>query len=278
VAEVVDDYLARGLVGMNRETVRTRRRILTRFRKDHGCRAAASLTPGTVEAWVNGQATWGRSQRWLAGGIVHTMIRWAVRERGLSGDPLVGLSLPSPRSRGTEALVCPADHERLLAAAPEAIRDALSALHATGCRPGELVRVEARHFDPTAGAWVLGEHKTDKTGKPRVVLLPPGLVELCRELARRYPTGPLFRNSLGRPLTTKRIRDWVYDARRRLGLGRVVPYGYRHTFATDALAGGVPDAQVAELLGHSGTGMLHRHYSHLTAKAATLRSALGRVR
>jgi len=50
------------------------------------------------------------------------------------------------------------------------------------------------------------------------------------------------------------------------------------TIATDVLANGVPDAQVAELLGHSGTAMLHRHYAHLTARARTLKEALDRVR
>jgi integrase len=54
--------------------------------------------------------------------------------------------------------------------------------------------------------------------------------------------------------------------------------GYRHTCATDALTNGVPDAQVAELLGHSGTAMLHRHYAHLVAKSRVLKEALNRVR
>jgi hypothetical protein len=54
--------------------------------------------------------------------------------------------------------------------------------------------------------------------------------------------------------------------------------GNRHAFATDALANGVPDVQVAELLGHSGTAMLHRHYAHLGARAKALRESLGRVR
>ena len=53
--------------------------------------------------------------------------------------------------------------------------------------------------------------------------------------------------------------------------------GYRHGMATDALSRGVPDAQVAELLGHS-TQTLHRHYSHLTSRSNVLREALGRVR
>jgi integrase len=64
---------------------------------------------------------------------------------------------------------------------------------------------------------------------------------------------------------------------RRLGI-KATAYGFRHSFATDALANGVPDAHVAELLGHSGTAMLHKHYSHLTARAKALRDALGRVR
>ena len=66
--------------------------------------------------------------------------------------------------------------------------------------------------------------------------------------------------------------------RKRAGVSGVFAYGYRHTFATDALAHGVPDAHVAELLGHSGTAMLHRHYSHLTARSQALRDALGKVR
>jgi integrase len=56
-----------------------------------------------------------------------------------------------------------------------------------------------------------------------------------------------------------------------------VPYGYRHTFATDALANGVSDAHIAELLGHS-VAMLGRHYSHLVARTGVLKAALGRVR
>ena len=59
---------------------------------------------------------------------------------------------------------------------------------------------------------------------------------------------------------------------------KAIPYGYRHTFATDALAQGVPDAQVAQLLGHSSTAMLHKHYAHLGSKARAMADALKRVR
>jgi integrase len=63
-----------------------------------------------------------------------------------------------------------------------------------------------------------------------------------------------------------------------LGLGNVTAYSQRHTFATDTLANRVPDAHVAELLGHKGSAMLHKHYAHRTARGKALRDALGRVR
>ena len=54
--------------------------------------------------------------------------------------------------------------------------------------------------------------------------------------------------------------------------------GYRHGFATDALAHGISDAQVAELLGHTDTSMIHRHYGHLSARSRALKEAPNRVR
>jgi integrase len=66
--------------------------------------------------------------------------------------------------------------------------------------------------------------------------------------------------------------------RQKAGIPHATAYGHRHTFATDARSNGVPDAQVAELLGRSGTAMLHRHYAHLTARVKALWDALGRVR
>jgi integrase len=44
-------------------------------------------------------------------------------------------------------------------------------------------------------------------------------------------------------------------------------YGYRHGFATEALANGVPDAQGAALLGHAETAMLHRMSIPLSMRA-----------
>src|SRR5947209_8842679 len=125
----------------------------------------------------------------------------------------------------------------------------------------------------------MDKHKTAGKGKQRIVHLTPELVALCRGLAVKYPEGPLFRTSTGKPWCHGcYLSEQVRKLRKKLGIKGVIPYGYRHTLATDALANGVPDAQVAELLGHSGTSMLHRHYAHLTARAKALRSALAQIR
>jgi integrase len=277
VGELIDTYLADARLRLKPSTILSKRKVLLRLKADKGQEPAASLTAAVVSAWLSDRKTWGRSLRWLAASIVRACYRWAVPAL-LSSDPTVGLKLPGPLSRGAAALIAAEDHARLLAVAPAPIKDVLLALHGTGCRPGELCKVEARHFDAHAKAWLLHEHKTDGSGKVRVILLPPAVVELCKSLAQRFPTGPLFRNCKGRPLSPDRLRNWIFKTRRRLGLGRLTPYGYRHGLATDALANGVPDAHVAELLGHSGTAMLHRHYSHLTARTQVLQAALGRVR
>ncbi len=105
------------------------------------------------------------------------------------------------------------------------------------------------------------------------------MVAICKRLAEKYPTGPLYHTQRGTPYGWCGLSKRMGWLRQRLGLPNTITvYGYRHTFATDALANGVPDAQVAELLGHSGTAMLHRHYAHLTARAKALQDALGKVR
>jgi integrase len=124
----------------------------------------------------------------------------------------------------------------------------------------------------------LKEHKTAHKGKSRTLYLTPEIVALLAKQRERYQFGALLRNRSGKPWTEWSIVKAMKYAREKAGIPHAIAYGMRHSFATDALANGVPDAQVAELLGHSGTAMLHRHYAHLTARSQVLKSALGKVR
>ncbi len=98
----------------------------------------------------------------------------------------------------------------------------LLALRHTGTRPSNLCRVAAQNLDEEAGVWVFDEHNTDpgstvhktyqKTGKALVASLTPALLELCKALAHKHPSGPLSRARRGNPwtpnTTEKHFRLW----------------------------------------------------------------------
>jgi integrase len=277
VADLVRAYLDAAAARLAPRTLKTKREILLPLSEALGAESAATFE---AQRWLDGKRSWGRSQRWLAALTVKAAWRWAMRRRPplLETNPLEGWTVPAPLSRGTDAVVAGEGHAALVSSAPSCYRDALTVLHATGMRPGELCAIEARHVALEAGVVVLDEHKTDATGKVRVVILPPAAVQVFRALVERHPDGKLFRNACGTPLNVDGLGRWMRRARRRLKLPRIIPYGYRHTLATDALANGTPDAIVAQLLGHGNTAVLHRHYSHLLARVQSLKDAANKVR
>ena len=81
--------------------------------------------------------------------------------------------------------------------------DFLQAMWFTGARPGEIAKIEARHFKD--GLWMPepSEHKTGRvTGKDRVIGVCDELYEIVDRLTKKHPTGPIFRNTYGRIWTT----------------------------------------------------------------------------
>jgi integrase len=176
------------------------------------------------------------------------------------------------KRRRTPATLIDADaHRRVLAAAPPWLREYVDALYATGARPGELAGVTAANV--TGDVVTVWEHKTAARGHSRTVYLPPATAAAFRLLAAARPVGPLFRGRYGGGLSRNAVVHAFAAIRRRTGLC-VTAYDYRHTFATRLLAAGIPDAVVAELLGHRGTDTLHRHYAHLSARSDVLRAAI----
>jgi integrase len=253
--------------------------VLAPLVKELGERLAGGLGAADLEAWA-ARPGWSATTRRFGLTVAAGALRWAERSGLLPHNPIRNLHKPPGRSRGAEVLIDGELHGRLLGVVSPEFRDFLTVVLATGARPGEVARIEAANVAWDAGCVVLAEHKTAKaTGRVRVIHLPPQALEVCRKLAAVRPSGPLFLSTRGRPWQHTGWKQAMGRAQRKLGLGRrPLTSGYRHTFATDALSSGVPDAQVAELLGHSSTAMLFRHYGHLSAKARQLREALGRVR
>jgi integrase len=253
------------------------RDFLLPFVGRHGTLAAEELTPTLVESYSR-RPSWSHSTRNDFLGALVTAFRWAVRAKLICSSPLEGIRRPPKESRGVGAVVTEDEYTRLLLAASPPFRLFLRVLWASGARPGEVAAITAENFDEKAGAVLLRDHKTAHKGKTRVIWLAPEVAALLVELKAIHPAGPLLRTSKGNVWTCLIIGRARREARRKAGVPHAMAYGLRHSFATDALANGVPHAHVAELLGHSNTNMLHRHYAHLGTKARALKEALGRVR
>ena len=278
ISEVIRQFLGNCEGRAKPNTVRVYSYFLLPFAEQHGEQNASELTPVLAESYAR-RESWSDSTRNALLGTLVTAFRWAVRKaRLIPHSPLEGLERPPKASRGADALVTSEEHDGLMEAATPAFALFLRVLYATGARPGEVAKISSENFDPTLGIVTLHEHKMAHKGKRRVIHLTGEVMSLLSDSMRRFPTGPLLRNTKGKPWTTKSLVKAMIATRQRARIDGAMCYSYRHTFATDALAAGVPDAQVAELLGHSGTTMLHKHYSHLTAKARVLRSALDQVR
>lgn len=275
VSDLLDQFISDVKLRLKPSTVKCYWRDTDSLRRKWGTVAASALTPQHLKEWLAGLTVPSSTSRSIMLSSVSAALGWAVKEDLIDRNPALKVPKPKSRRRTSEALISPEEHQKLLAAASVCFRDVLVVLEATGCRPSEVASITAQNFFPDAEAVVLTEHKTDRTGKPRVVFLPAEVVELLMAKAAKYPTGPLLRTYAGRGWTGTSISFGMRDTKKKIvGGSKAIAYGYRHTFVTDALAGGVPTALVAELVGHSGTAVIDKHYSHLGVKADVLRAAL----
>jgi integrase len=245
VAEVIRRYVAAKRPG-DTKAEKVARYYLHSFAERWRGLTVAALTPQHVTVWMDGRPSWGSECRWHAITLLSACLNWSQAVLG-TRNPIKGMARPARKSRGVEAVI-PADvHKTLVAGASRHVADVLTALKATGARPGEVLSVTAADFNERAGVWVLAKHKTaHKTGRPRVIVLTDELVELCRRLAVRYPTGPLFRSPSGAAWSANAFGCQVRRLRHRLGLQRVFPYCYRHTLLAIP-TGGSPEVRLAAL-------------------------------
>jgi integrase/recombinase XerD len=237
------------------------------------------LKPFHVTKWLAGHPGWGANMRRMAILSLKTCLNWAYNEGILSEKFLDRVKPPQEVFRGQEVILTPEQRQLLIDnCLTDGQRDVLRALYASGCRPGEIcsLRAEDVHLDDDCPFWVVrGKPTKHRPDGVRHVALSSSMVELSRKLLAQNPSGFLFRNRVGTPWHAGLIDAFVYRLVKRLrGAGhklppKVIPYGLRHNFATDLLGGGAHDYDVSQLMGHSGTKMVHAVYSkHNVAKAS----------
>lgn len=246
---------------------------LQSFSDRHGKLKLSRLRARHLTEWAAAQG-WSDSTRRGAITYVKLCLAWCVREGHLAADPF--LSVKRPRMGRRERTVTPDERAAIRAAAGPELFDFLDALGWTGCRPGEIMRLESGHIDWETCYAALPGKTTKATGDLIEFPLVPPMLALCRRLAERNPAGPLFRNTEGNPWTPNAVRCAMRRLRARLKLDGVTAYTFRHSFATDALERGLSLTDVAALMNHKDVRTT-MGYSHLKERREHLRRQAGKV-
>lgn len=237
-----------------------------------GHRDPASLKVYEVEEWLDAQESWSKSTRALFITIIKAVFNWADDQGYVTPNPIKKLKRRSTGRR--RRVLSEEERGRIMAAVSQDFRDFLELLQMTGCRPfSEGARITAADVDFDRGRAVLAKHKTaKKTDRPRLVYLPPGLLEKVRERAGRYPTGPLYRNRLGNGWSADTVGKYVKRVCLKLKIEGVTSYTIRHSFISAALVKGVPVEVLAVLAGNT-PAMIHKHYDQCDKMDEALREA-----
>jgi integrase len=161
-----------------------------------------------------------------------------------------------------------AEAKRLINACNPEFRPLVQAALATGCRYGELCRMQVQDFNPDAGTVAI---RTSKSGKPRhVVLTAEGIALFAQLAAGRSGPEVLLRHADGDVFRKSHQRWPMAEACRRAKLKPAIPFHtLRHTWASLAAMNGVPLMVVAKNLGHGDTRMVEKHYGHLAPSYIT---------
>jgi integrase len=181
----------------------------------------------------------------------------------------------------------PDEAARLVNVCPPDFKDLVRGALLTGCRYGELTRLQCKDYNPNNEIATIFIADS-KSGKPRHVILTPEGVRLFDEMTakRQSPNDLIFtrefvnrhtqgRDSKGKFVNTnqKTISSWGHSHQTRFmkaaclaaGLEYISFHELRHTYASMLVSKGLNIMIVAEQLGHTDTRMVEKHYGHLKA-------------
>lgn len=264
-----------------------------------GERRLSEITPGQLNAFYAELLVSGRKQagRTKSPGLspktvrhVHAMLHKAlsdaVRWGRLSNNPADRADPPRPRVAEMKVWDVPQLRSFLDHVRDDRLYAAWLLLATTGMRRGEIVGLRWSDVDLSAGrlgvvqAHVLvnrtvlvSEPKTNK-GR-RTIALDTRTVAAFRrhrtqELEERLAadelwqdTGLVFTHEDGSAINPRLFSSWFSQRVLAAGLPRIRLHDVRHTYATAALAAGVPTKVVSERLGHASIAITLDVYSHV---------------
>ncbi len=209
---------------------------------------------------------------------------WGIKKKIITNNPFDGVDIDDDASDVESQLIPKSVADAVIAAASPYLRDLLTFLRLTGCRPNEAYNAQAKHYR--------SEHKcvfysknakrpefvwknARKTKKDRSIYLYDEMVELIESKIRKHPTGFLFRTKMGKPWNRISVYQQINRVKKNLQIdANVTAYGWRHTFITNKLMEGkTPIHVLGELCGTS-VDMIQKTYSHIAKDKTGMRDWL----
>ena len=277
VAELLDEHLEWLLRHRSKGTYEKARDYLSDFATFVGRRQRiADLKPLQVIRWYESKSDWNETTAWDAVSTVQRAFNWAVK-RGLIPQSPVARLEGKPQRKRREVVLTPQSWTELRSKVTDAeFGDLLDFLWLTGCRPLEARTLCAHHLDLSNAIVLFPPSEAKGKRNERVIFLPDDSLTICQRLVAQYPEGPIFRNTRGKPWTKDSMNCRFRRLKKVLGFD-VCAYALRHSFATEGLKSGCDSLTLAQLMGHSDTSMLAKHYAHLARNPAYLREQARRL-
>ena len=230
----------------------------------------AQLDADFADAYRSKLKAKGRKPKTIYGALVilRTLILFAIRRRMCVIDPLSGYKLRKPKPT-PQPCWSPVEADKIIELADPAYRDFFVFLRETGCRCGE-----AKHLtwgDVDLQHRVLHIRPKDdwkpKTGDQRKIPITDRLRDMLRSRQRvgRWVFTSVVKSATGKEIAQiRRAQALVVLKKILVAIGlKGHLHTFRHTYISQALSRGVPEAVVRSWVGHVDGDMI-RLYTHIS--------------
>lgn len=207
--------------------------------------------------------------------MLHEAMEYAMREHMILKNPTEGTTIPKAAEKEMQIL-----NEAQIQTFMEAIkqdeiwRDFFYLELMTGLREGEICALKWCDFDAESGKLAVCRtlHKDGTTGETktysgiRSIKLPESAAEMLRERKKTAVSEWIFPNPVKpeRAVTGQAAYNRLKKILKKCDLPNIRFHDLRHTFATQAVAGGVDPKSLSHLLGHTKASFSLDRYTHVT--------------